>query len=119
MPDATCSTCYGTGHMPHSTPCACCRVRETSDTDCCCRGTGRVELLIPCQVCGQQYSFIIEVERDLWIATSPWASGRGSSPAEALIAMASQVPHGAPELLPPAREESAPLIGPRDYAQIA
>ena len=105
--------------MPHSTPCACCRVRETSDTDCCCRGTGRVELLIPCQVCGQQYSFIIEVERDLWIATSPWASGRGSSPAEALIAMASQVPHGAPELLPPAREESAPLIGPRDYAQIA
>ncbi len=105
--------------MPHSTPCACCRVRETSDTDCCCRGTGRVELLIPCQVCGQQYSFIIEVERDLWIATSPWASGRGSSPAEALIAMASQVPHGAPELLPPAREERAPLIGPRDYGQIA
>lgn len=76
-------------------------------------------MLIPCRECGEEYSFIIEVDRDLWIAASPLASGRGSSPAEALIAMASRMPHGAPDLLPPVQEESPPLIGPRDYAQIA
>ena len=78
-----------------------------------------MDMLIPCSLCGQEYSFVVEVERDLWIATSPLASGRGPSPAEALIAMASRMPHGAPDPLPPIQEERAPLIGPRDYAQIA
>jgi hypothetical protein len=119
LPDSTCSTCHGTGHVPRSTHCACCRVRETVDTDCCCRGIGRVDMLMPCSVCGAEYSFVIEVERDVWIATSPVASGRGSSPAEALIAMANRAPHGSPEVLPSIQEESAPLIAPRDYAQIA